>query len=677
MSTFSELGLRPELAKAVAEMGFETPTPIQLQAIPLLLQRASDLVGLAQTGTGKTAAFGLPVLDNIDLDDRSPQAIILCPTRELCIQIAGDLKNYAKHLRGINILPVYGGSSISLQIKELKRGVHVIVGTPGRVNDMIERGAMKLGGIRTVILDEADEMLNMGFRDAIDTILAETPEDKLTWLFSATMPEGVARISKKYMNNPATVSVKGTTVSNEAISHFYTVVQARDRYPALRRFIDAHPGMYGIVFCRTKAETQEVADHLGRDGYPSDALHGDLSQAQRDYVMKRFRNRVVTVLVATDVAARGLDVDDVTHVFHYQAPDEPESYTHRSGRTGRAGKTGISILLVHAKEQNKLRDIERATKTKLTFLAVPSGDDAMKNQVLAFAKRIVDFPEDKTLDTKYLELMEEGMQGLTPGDALRRLVSMQMQNAIAQLKHSDLNAPAKGEKRERRPEIEGEQINWFVSIGRIDGLEPSDLLKMFCEKLNVGREHVGRIDLKNNFSFVQTIALNQKQVEDAFRDVSINGRDVRVNVSDNTGGAGPRRRDDDRGERKSYGGGERKSYGGGERKSFGDRDRGERKSYGGGERKSYGGGDRKSYGEKKSFGSDRGERKSYGDKPSFGAKKSFGKSYGEKSRASSDEKPRSFGGKTGKPEGGGGDWKSLMGSEGGDDRKKKFGKKKW
>lgn len=659
MSTFSELGLREELAKAVAEMGFETPTPIQLQAIPLLLQRASDLVGLAQTGTGKTAAFGLPVLDSLDLDDRSPQAIVLCPTRELCIQIAGDLKNYAKHLRGISILPVYGGSSISMQIKELKRGVHVIVGTPGRVNDMIERGAMKLGGIRTVVLDEADEMLNMGFRDAIDTILAETPDDKLTWLFSATMPEGVARISKKYMTNPATVSVKGAQVTNEAISHFYTVVQARDRYLALRRFIDAHPGMYGIVFCRTKAETQEVADKLVRDGYPSDSLHGDLSQAQRDFVMKRFRNRIITVLVATDVAARGIDVDDVTHVFHYQAPDEPESYTHRSGRTGRAGKTGISILLLHAKEQGKLRDIERATKIKLTFMQVPSGDDAMKNQILAFAKRIVDFPEEKTIDTKYLELMEEGMQGLTPGDALRRLVSMQMQNAIEQLKHSDLNAPEKGERREQRREIEGEQINWFVSVGRMDGLDPSALLRLFCDELKVGREHIGRIDLKNNFSFVQTIALSQKQVEDAFRDVSIQGREVRVNVSENAGGTGGGRRREERSSDRGDRGG----------------DRGERKSYGKpfGEKRSFS--DKKPFGDKKSFGS-----------RSFGEKKPYGKSYGEKSR-SYDDRPKTFGGKTGKPEterkprktGGehGADtWKSLMGDESGD-RKKKFGKKKW
>jgi ATP-dependent RNA helicase DeaD len=429
--------------------------------------------------------------------------------------------------------------------------------------------------------------------------------------------------------------------------------------------------MYGIVFCRTKAETQEVADHLVRDGYPSDALHGDLSQAQRDFVMKRFRSRIITVLVATDVAARGIDVDDVTHVFHYQAPDEPEAYTHRSGRTGRAGKSGISILLLHAKEQNKLRDIERATKLKLGFIPVPSGEDAMKNQVLAFAKRIVDFPEEKTLDTKYLELMEEGMQGLTPGDALRRLVSMQMQKAIEQLKHSDLNAPAKGEKRERRAEIDGEQINWFVSVGRIDGLEPSDLLRLFCDKLNVGREHIGRIDLKNNFSFVQTIAVTQKQVEDSFRDVAVNGRDVRVNVSENTGGTGGGARRRDRDDDDRSGGGERRgSYG----KSYG-----EKKSYGGDrDRKSYGGGERKSYGEKKSFG----DRKSFGDKPSFGAKKTFGKSFGEKSR-SFDDRPKTFGGKTGKSDSAGkgktgaDSWKDLMDSGDGGDRKKKFGKKKW
>lgn len=652
MSTFSELGLRPELATAVAEMGFETPTPIQQQAIPVCLQRNSDLVGLAATGTGKTAAFGLPVLNSLDLDNRYPQAIILCPTRELCVQIAGDLKNFSTRMKGVSILPVYGGASISMQIKELKRGVHVIVGTPGRVNDMIERGAMKLGNINTVVLDEADEMLNMGFREAIDTILAETPSEKFTWLFSATMPDGVARIAKNYMNDPVTVSVKGAQKTGE-IAHFYTVVQARDRYPALRRFIDAHPGMYGIVFCRTKAETQEVADHLVRDGYPSDALHGDLSQAQRDFVMKRFRNRIITVLVATDVAARGIDVDDVTHVFHYQAPDEPESYTHRSGRTGRAGKSGISILLLHSKEQHKLRDIERSTKMKLNFLPVPTGEDAMKNQVLAFAKRIMDFPEEKTLDTKYLELMEGAMEGLTPGDALRRLVSMQMQKAIEQLANHDLNAGVKGEKRERK-EIDGEQIMWFVSVGRIDGLEPADLLRMFCNELNVGREHVGRIDLKNNFSFVQTIALTKEMVESAFSNVVVNGREVRVNVSDNPGGGGR-----SRGPRKDFSS---------ERNDRGDR--GSRGDRGG-----------KSFGEKRSFG----------DKPSFGKKKSFGKSYGEKSR-SFDDRPKTFGGKSGKADFGsdrkkkdsfgddkGGSWKTLLeGNESsGGDRKKKFGKKKW
>lgn len=656
MTTFSELGLREEIATAVAEMGFETPTPIQLQAIPVLLQRTSDLVGLAQTGTGKTAAFGLPVLNSLDMDDRTPQAIVLCPTRELCIQIANDIKKFAKHLKGISILPVYGGSSISDQIRELKRGVHVIVGTPGRVNDMIERGAMKLGGIRTVVLDEADEMLNMGFRDAIDTILAETPDSKLTWLFSATMPDGVARIAKKYMNNPTTVSVKGAQQGDGEIAHFYTVVQARDRYPALRRFIDAHPGMYGIVFCRTRAETQEVADHLGRDGYPSDALHGDLSQAQRDYVMKRFRSKVITVLVATDVAARGLDVDDVTHVFHYQAPDEPEAYTHRSGRTGRAGKSGISILLVHAREQGKLRDIERKTGKKLAYLPVPSGDDAMKNQVLAFAKRITDFPEEKTLDSKYLSLMEEAMEGLTPGDALRRLVSMQMQNAIEQLKHSDLNVAVKpdGKSRERR-EIPGDQINWFVSLGRIDGLDPAGLLRIFCDELKITREHIGRIDLKNNFSFVQTIALPQKQVEEAFRSFAFQGRDVRVNVSENTGGSngGSFRGDrEEGGERKSYGGGS-----GGPRKSFG-----EKKSFG--ERKSYG--DKKSFGERKSFGGDK--PRSFGDRP---ASKTFGGKTGKPSF--SDRKPKTS--ESGSSEAGG--WKSLMGGEEGGDRKKKFVKKKW
>ncbi len=413
MTTFSELGLKPELATAVAELGFENPTPIQEQAIPALLQNPSDLVGLARTGTGKTAAFGLPLLHFIDPDMKFPQALVLCPTRELCIQISNDLKTFAKHLRGVSILPVYGGSSISMQIKELRRGIQVIVGTPGRLNDMIERGALKLGEVQTVVLDEADEMLNMGFREAIDTILAETPKEKKTWLFSATMPDGVARIARSYMHDPITLSIKGVAQGESKIDHFYCVVHARDRYTALRRIIDAHPDIYGIVFCRTKMETQEVADHLIRDGYTADAIHGDLSQQQRDHVMKRFRSRTLQMLVATDVAARGIDVDDVTHVLHYQLPDEPESYTHRSGRTGRAGKDGVSILFMHAKETGRLRVIERIIGKKLIYLPVPAGVDVVKNQLLAFAVKLRNVETNNVITPEHMTLLKEAMGEMT------------------------------------------------------------------------------------------------------------------------------------------------------------------------------------------------------------------------------------------------------------------------
>lgn len=663
MPTFSELGLRPELATAVAELGFESPTPIQEQAIPALLDNPRDLVGLARTGTGKTAAFGLPLLHYIDPERKLPQTIVLCPTRELCMQITEDLKSYAKHLKGVFILPVYGGSSISMQIKDLRRGVQVVVGTPGRVNDLIERGVLKLGEIETVVLDEADEMLNMGFREAIDTILAETPKTKRTWLFSATMPEGVARIARSYMSDPLTVSVKGAQESDGKIDHFYCMVHARDKYPALRRIIDAHPDIYGIVFCRTKAETQDIADNLVRDGYMADSLHGDLSQAQRDHVMKRFRNRRLQVLVATDVAARGIDVDDITHVMHYQAPDEAESYTHRSGRTGRAGKAGISILFLNAKEMGKLREIERRTNRKLVYLPVPAGVDVVKNQLLSFATRLKNTESENVVAPEYMTMLKEAMGEMSTEELLEKFMALSLNKLFTDYANSpDLNLTKSGkvgdrndrnERREDRnfDEPEGEKHTFFFSIGRMDNVDPGALLRVVCDHLNISRRFVGRIDLKQNFSFIQIIGQDPAKVVDAFRDFKFQGRDIRVNQAENAGestGGGWKKDPSAFEERKSY---SKKSYDDKPRKSFGDKP-----SYG-----------KSSFG-KKSFGDK--PRKSYDENPGrgFGASKpgkSFGstkKSYGDKPVKSSSE---------------GGDWKSLISSEPASDRKKKFGKKKW
>lgn len=652
MTTFSELGLKPELAQAVADLGFINPTPIQEQAIPELINNPRDLVGLARTGTGKTAAFGLPLLHFINPDAKYPQALVLCPTRELCIQITEDLKSFAKHLRGVNILPVYGGASISVQIQGLRRGVQVIVGTPGRLNDMIERGALKLGEVKTVVLDEADEMLNMGFREAIDTILAETPSEKTTWLFSATMPDGVARISRSYMKDPFTVTVKGTQQSDGRIDHFYCVVHARDRYPALRRVIDAHPDIYGIIFCRTKIETQEVADHLMRDGYMADSLHGDLSQQARDHVMKKFRTKSIQMLVATDVAARGIDVDDVTHVMHYQAPDEPEAYTHRSGRTGRAGKNGISILFLNAKETGKLRTIERLTQKKLIYLPVPAGVDVLKNQLLSFAAKLKDTPSENVVPAEYVELLKEAMGDMTNEQMLEKFMAMNLSKLFADYaKSPDLNISNKPRERAERPErgyeeATGERHTYFISIGRMDNVDPGQLLRMLCDQIGTDRTHIGKIDLKHNFSFVQLIGLPPNHVMESFKDFTLKGRAVRVNQAENeTGGRddrerSPRREGNFERERPA------RREGGFERKSFG----GERKSFG--EKKSFGSFGKKSFGEKSSFG-----KKSFGDKPQ---------------RRSSDSENVGKGfGKPDKKD----DWKNLMNEPASSDRKKKFKKK--
>ena len=382
MKTFQELGVSEEILRAITELGYENPMPVQEEVIPYLLGNGNDVVALAQTGTGKTAAFGLPLIQKIEVKNRVPQALVLCPTRELCLQIAGDLTDYSKYVDGLRVLPVYGGSSIESQIRNLKKGVHIIVATPGRLLDLMERGTVKLGTIRDVVMDEADEMLNMGFTDSINAILADVPEDRNTLLFSATMSPEIARIAKNYLRDPKEITIGTRNEGNKNVNHLYYMVHAKDKYLALKRIVDYYPQIYGIIFCRTRKETQEIADKLIQDGYNADSLHGELSQQQRDLVMQKFRQRHLQLLVATDVAARGLDVDDLTHVIHYGLPDDTESYTHRSGRTGRAGKTGTSIAIMNLREKGRMREIEKIINKKFVAGEMPTGKQICEKQLI-------------------------------------------------------------------------------------------------------------------------------------------------------------------------------------------------------------------------------------------------------------------------------------------------------
>ena len=608
--TFQELGLEPMLLKAVTEMGFENPTPIQEQTIPQLKDKSTDMVALAQTGTGKTAAFGLPLLMKLDLTSRFTQSLILAPTRELCVQISKDLINYSKYLNGLKITAVYGGAPIMGQIRDVKAGSQVIVATPGRLIDMIERKAIDLSHVDIVVLDEADEMLNMGFKDDLDEILSNTPPTKNTWLFSATMPREVERIASKYMETPLDISVGKKNSGNENIQHIYYTVQQRDRYAALKRIADFYPDIFGIVFCRTKAETQDVADQLIKDGYNADALHGDLSQAQRDLVMKRFRSRTLQMLVATDVAARGIDVNNVTHVINYNLPEEAENYTHRSGRTGRAGKTGIAIAIVTPREASKIRDIERIIQNTFTKAAVPDGVAVCEKQLFHLVNKLhtVEVKDDEI--EKYLPKIYDELKDLSKEELIKRFISEEFNRFYTYYQNSqDLNMGAEGQNN-------GKTTRFFVNMGTLDGFNRNSIKDFLVEISNIQGRMIFNIDVKNSFSFFETenkfmdqfLALNKAGIE-------FNGRGISFEVSKAKASGGY-------GEKRSYGGGSRedgrRSYGGGERKSYGgSREGGERKSYGGGEKRSYGGS--REGGEKKSYGG--GEKRSYG-KPS--GEKSFG-----------------------------------------------------
>ncbi|WP_395634150.1 DEAD/DEAH box helicase [Flavobacterium sp.] len=558
MNKFEQLGLNESLLLAIKDLGFENPSEVQEKAIPALLEQNTDLVALAQTGTGKTAAFGFPLIQKIDAEDRSTQALILSPTRELCLQITNEIKQYSKYVKGLHTVAVYGGASITEQAREVKRGAQIIVATPGRMQDMINRGLVNIKNINYCILDEADEMLNMGFYDDIVSILSDTPDEKNTWLFSATMPAEVARIAKKFMANPVEITVGHKNSGSKTVSHEFYVVNARDRYEALKRLADANPDIFSVVFCRTKRDTQAVAEKLIEDGYNAAALHGDLSQAQRDGVMKSFRGRQIQMLVATDVAARGIDVDNVTHVVNYQLPDEIETYNHRSGRTGRAGKLGTSIVIITKSEIRKIHSIEKIIQQKFEEKTIPSGIEICEIQLLHLANKIKDTEVDHEIDN-YLPAINEVLDGLTKEELIKKMVSVEFNRFINYYKKKrDLSGERSDRGSSEPREIRaGDPVRYFVNIGARDDFDWMQLKDFLKETLDLGRDDVFKVDVKEGFSFFNTDGEHTDKVMSILNGYELNGRRINVEISKNEGGSRDRRDHNGR-----SGGGERRSSGG-------------------------------------------------------------------------------------------------------------------
>jgi ATP-dependent RNA helicase DeaD len=547
MSTFSELGLRPELLRALDELGWQQPTPVQERAIPLLLSTDKDVVALAQTGTGKTGAFGLPLLMDIEPELPGVQALVLAPTRELCVQITGDLERFSAHLRGVRPVAVYGGASIREQIRAIQRGANVIVATPGRLLDLMGREAADLGHVHTVVLDEADEMLNMGFQEDLAEILQGTPADKRTWLFSATMGSEVRHIAKRYMREAEEVQIGERNASASTIQHQYAVVHARDRYAALKRFIDADPDLFAIVFCRTKHETQELATALVKDGYVADAIHGDLSQAQRDHVMGRYRARSLQLLIATDVAARGIDVSDVTHVIHFDLPGEAESYTHRSGRTARAGRTGISLSIIGLRDVGKIRQLERQLKSHFKYILVPGGGDIGKAQVVAYMHKLKNVEVDHDALATILPTAHEELSAFSKEELIERFMSVAFNRLITQFRDlPDLNIDmsrkdhtARVERPSSRERFStGKQM--FINLGSADGFDKGKMLGYVCGISGVQGDVIGRMLIKDVYSFIDIEPGHFEQVYNSFKGANYKGRKIRVDEAQG-GQSGPPR----------------------------------------------------------------------------------------------------------------------------------------
>lgn len=568
MSTFADLGINPDIISGLEALGFTAPTPVQEQIIPILLKKPVDIVGLAQTGTGKTAAFGIPLVQLCNPESRKTQALVLCPTRELCMQVARDLNAFAKNLPTIRVCAVYGGASIDNQIRSLRQGAPIIVATPGRLHDLMRRQVIDLSEIRLVVLDEADEMLQMGFQDELNAILAQTPADKHTLLFSATMPQSVASISRKYMKNPMEITVGTRNAGSENIRHMYYMVHAKDRYLALRRLVDMNPDMYAIIFCRTRQEVNDVADKLSKDGYNADPLHGELSQSQRDYVMQRFRSKSVQLLVATDVAARGLDVTDLTHVINYNLPDDSANYTHRSGRTGRAGKTGISISIIHMREQFRIKEIESKMKRQFELGKVPSGHEVCKKQLLHKIEIIKNIEVNASRLAPFMETITEALADLDRDELILRFVSQEFDNVLAHYQNApDINVSDKGRGRDEgynrsesrfsrserpdsryakpdrpdskfalaRQDDRGERVNFsrfYLNIGQQDGLYPARLIGQINDASGSASIKIGRIEILENTAMLEADSRFAQKIVDVFQGLKVNGRDVEVKTMD-------------------------------------------------------------------------------------------------------------------------------------------------
>ncbi len=551
MQSFETLGLTGEILEAVKRLGFETPTPVQAKAIPVLLSGKQDVVALAQTGTGKTAAFGLPLIQLIDADEHTTQALVLAPTRELCVQITNDFENFSKSVKRLNIVAVYGGASIMDQIRKIKRGAQIIVATPGRLMDLLDRRVVNLEDIQYLVLDEADEMLNMGFKEDIDHILSQTSSDKNVWLFSATMPAEVRRIANTYMSNPAELTVGEKNQGNQNIAHQYMVVDDRDRYLALKRIVDFNLDIFGVIFCRTKLDTQRVAEHLIKDGYNADSLHGDLTQQQRDRVMRNFKSKALQLLVATDVAARGIDVNNITHVIHMNMPDEIEFYTHRSGRTARAGKTGVSIALIARKELHKIRQIEKMIKVSFERVLVPTGEEVCEKRVLNIVRRLREVHLAENEISHFLPAVYDELQNLSKEDIIKRFTALEFNHFLDYYRGApDLNKSDKGDRAERAHNdhvVAGDRL--FINLGKMDGLDAGKLLAMICDRSNITREKIGRIELKGAYSFFEVDSDYTRVVRDHLHGFEFKGRMVRIEVTD--GASKPARKSS----AKSYGGG--------------------------------------------------------------------------------------------------------------------------
>ncbi len=557
MKTFEELGVNEEIRRAIEEMGFEHPMPVQEEVIPYLLGTRNDVIALAQTGTGKTAAFGIPLLQRIDTRIQQTQAIVLSPTRELCLQIADDLKDFSKYIPDIHIIPVYGGASIETQIRQLKKGVHIIVATPGRLIDLMNRGVAKLGAVCNVVLDEADEMLNMGFAEDMNTILAGVPEERNTLLFSATMSKEIEKIARTYLHDPKEIVVGSRNEGAENVNHIYYMVSAKDKYLALKRIVDFHPRIFAIIFCRTKIETQDIADKLIKDGYNAESLHGDLSQQQRDLTMQKFRQHLTQLLVATDVAARGLDVDDLTHVINYGMPDDIENYIHRSGRTGRAGKKGTSIAIVHTREKGKIRQVERQLGKEFVAGEMPTPQEICKKQLYKVMDQIVKTDVDEEQIGPFMQDISRYFEFIDKEDLIKKIVSVEFGKFLAYYADApeiriETGKKERGEGKKDRKErgkggrrqAEEGYSRLFINLGKKDGFYPGEVMQ-FINRNVKGRVEVGHIDLQNTFSFIEVPQEDAERVMNGLTGTVFKGRDVRCNDADE-GGKAPS------GQRKSF-----------------------------------------------------------------------------------------------------------------------------